>query len=279
MKRLEGKFSHQNGQSLSYQFWLPENKAKAAIYIVHGLHEHGGRYQHLAAYLTKNDYAVYTMDFLGHGKSAGVRSYVDTYDDFISSMDGYLDLIRSWQPDLPIYIIGHSMGGLLSAVFLTVTGHPINGAILSGSLVQVPDYVSEITIKVGKKLADLLPKVRLVNIDIEALSRDPSVVQAYREDPLVFNGKTTARISNELNNAINWVEKKGSSIKQPMLLLHGGGDRICDPSWSQYLYDLITSPDKQLIIYDDLYHEIYNEPESAKVFADVLNWLENRVQQ
>lgn len=274
MKHQEGFFEINHGQSLYYQFWLPESRAKAAVFVVHGLHEHCGRYQHLAGYLVDKGYAVYGLDLPGHGKSDGMRSYVDSYHDFIISMGNYLEMIQSWQPGLPIYLLGHSMGGLLSAVYLTDHSHQIRGAILSGSLVRVPDYVSAFLIQIGEILSAILPKYRIIGFDTEGISRDPAVVQAYHDDPLVFTGKTTNRISNEINRAINFLEEKGPSIKQPLLLLHGGADLICDPAWSRYLHDLVSSTDKQLIVYDGLYHEIYQEPEAESIFSDVLSWLE-----
>ena len=276
MKHKEGYFSNDKGQSIYYQFWLPEGSVKGSAVIIHGLHEHCGRYQHLAEYLTGQGYAVYGLDFPGHGKSAGPRSYVDSYHDFINPLETYLDMIQDWQPGLPIYLMGHSMGGLLSAAYLTNRPPQVSGAILSGSLVKVPDYVSDFTLQVGKFLSAILPKLRLIAIEKEAISRDPAVVQAYIDDPLVFTGKTTARISNELNYAIALVEKKGANINVPLLILHGGADRLCEPSWSQYLYDLVSSSDKKLTIYDGLYHEIYNEPEAKKVFADLIDWLERQ---
>lgn len=276
MKHKEGYFSTDKGQSIYYQFWLPEGNPKASVVIVHGLHEHSGRYQHLAAYLTESGYAVYGIDFPGHGKSAGPRSYVDSYLGLIKPLETFLEMIQEWQAGLPIYLLGHSMGGLFSAAYLTIRPEQIEGAILSGSLVKVPEYVSDLTLQIGRTLAVVLPKFRIVSIDVEGLSRDPSVVQAYRDDPLVFNGKATVRISNEINRTIELVEKEGSAIKHPLLILHGGSDRVCDPSWSQYLYDLVSSSDKRLILYEGLYHEIFNEPEKKQVFADVLNWLERQ---
>lgn len=277
MKHQEGHFPNTRGQSLYYQYWEPEGKVKACIFIIHGLHEYSGRYSHLASFLTKEGYAVYGLDFPGHGKSDGLRSFVESYRDFIEPMETYLQRIQSWQPDLPVFLLGHSMGGVLAAAFLTDHPNQVAGAVLSGSLVKVPDYVSDFTLQIGKILSAVLPKVRLVEIEKEAISRDPAVVKAYLEDPLVFTGKTTARISNEINHAINLLERNGSKITEPILLLHGSEDRLCDPSWSQYLHDLVSSPDKQLIIYDGLYHEVYNEPEAAAVFGDVLGWLEKHI--
>lgn len=277
MKHQEGYFSINNGQSIYYQYWLPESKVKASVFVVHGLHEHCGRYQHLAKFLTDQGYAVYGLDFPGHGKSYGPRSYVDSFSDFIHPMESYLDMIKNWQPGLPVFFIGHSMGGLLAAAYLADHPGQVKGAVLSASLVKVPDYVSSFTLEVGKILSSVLPKVRIIGIDKEGLSRDPAIVQAYLDDPLVYNGKTTARISNELNFGINLLAERGSNIVEPLLILHGGADRLVDPAWSQYLHDIISSSDKKLIIYDGLYHEIFNEPESKTVFKDLIDWLEAHI--
>ena len=277
MKHQEGKYSINKGQSLYYQYWLPEGKVKASIFLVHGLNEHCGRYQHLASYLVDQSYAVYGLDLPGHGKSDGLRSYVGSYIDLIKPMESYLDMIKAWQPGVPVFMIGHSMGGLLATAYLAEHPGQVNGAVLSGSLVKVPDYVSAFTVQVGKILSTVLPKFRIVEVDKQGLSRDPGVVQAYIDDPLVFTGKSTVRLSNVINYGITLVENIGHKILEPLLILHGGDDRVCDPSWSQYLHDLISSPDKELIIYDGLFHEIYNEPEAATVFADVLNWLDRHI--
>ena len=277
MKQEDGYIETNKGQSIYYQVWLPEGKVKAAVFVVHGLHEHSGRYHHLANFLVDQKLAVYSLDFPGHGKSDGIRSFVDSLQDFIDPIISYLKMIKSWQPGVPIFMLGHSMGGLLTMAFLAEHPGLVAGAIISAALVKVPDYVSDLVIRIGKILAAILPKVRLIEIDKAGLSRDPAVVQAYIDDPLVFNGKATARISNEINYGISLIAERGSLITEPVLLLHGGKDRICDPSWSQYLHDLVSSPDKELIIYEGLYHEIFNEPEADTVFKDVINWLETRI--
>ena len=273
MKQLEGYFSEQN-QSIYYQYWLPENPPHAILLIVHGLNEHCGRYQHLAEYFTGADFGVYGFDLIGHGKSDGTRSFVQDFATFTNPILTILDLITEQHTGVPVYLIGHSMGGLIGAKFLIDHQDKINGAILSGSLVSVPEYVSDLTIKIGTIISKIIPKLRLIGIDKSGLSRDPQIVDNYINDPLVFNGKSTARISSVINDGISYVEEKGSTISSPILILHGGQDRICDPSWSTYLHNLVSSQQNQLIIYDDLYHEIYNEPEQETVFKDVLNWLD-----
>lgn len=272
MKQAEGYFS-ENNQSIYYQYWLPESPPRAILLIIHGLNEHSGRYQHLAEYFTGAGFGVYGFDLIGHGKSDGTRSFVQNFATFTNPILTILDLITEQLPDLPIYLVGHSMGGLIGTKFLIDHQDKISGAILSGSLVSVPEYVSDLTIKIGTIISKIVPKFRLIGIDKSALSRDPQVVTNYINDPLVYNGKSTARISSVINDGISYVEKKGSSISRPILILHGGQDRICDPSWSTYLHNLVSSQQNQLIIYDELFHEIYNEPEQETVFKDVLNWL------
>ena len=272
MKQIEGYFLEHN-QSIYYQCWLPESPPRAILLIIHGLNEHSGRYQHLAEYFTGAGFGVYGFDLIGHGKSDGTRSFVRNFATFTNPILTILDLITEQHPDLPIYLTGHSLGGLIGAKFLIDHQDKISGAILSGSLVSVPEYVSDLTIKIGTIISKIIPKFRLIGIDKSGLSRDPQVVANYINDPLVYNGKSTARISSVINDGISYVEEKGSTISSPILILHGGQDRICDPSWSTYLHNLVSSQQNQLIIYDELFHEIYNEPEQETVFKDVLNWL------
>jgi len=273
MKHQESYFKDNQNQSVFYQYWFPDRKIKAVFLICHGLNEHSGRYEHLGKYFTDEGIGVFGFDHIGHGKSDGTRSYVRDYPTFIDPLLKCLELINDLQPNTPIYIVGHSMGGLIGASFLIDHQEKVSGAILSGSLAMVPDYVSDLTIKIGEFLSKFLPKLRLIGIDKDGLSRDPEVVKKYINDPLVYTGKSTARISSVINEGINQVAEKGSSITAPIMLLHGGKDRICDPLYTTYLHNLVSSQENQLIIYDDLFHEIYNEPEQELVFKDILNWV------
>jgi acylglycerol lipase len=277
MKHVEDRFQNLQCQTLFYQYWLPEGKPKAALLICHGLNEHSGRYAHLAAFFTARGYTVYSMDFIGHGRSSGTRSYIKHFSQFSQDLLIYLDMIQQWQPGLPIFLAGHSMGGLIAADILIDHQDRFKGAVLSGSLVLVPDYVSDTTVLLGKILGEIVPKLGLLEIDKQYLSRDPKVVQAYKDDPLVYNGKITVRLSSEINKGIARLEREGSAISLPILLLHGSEDKLVDPECSRYLLDKVSSLQKELIIYEGYYHEVYNEPEQQKVFQDVLTWLEKRL--
>jgi len=272
MKQQEGYFSDRD-QSIYYQYWLPESPPRAVMLIAHGLNEHCGRYEHLAAYFTDKGFAVYGLDHIGHGKSSGTRSFAKDFPAFINPILTYLGMINEWQQGLPVYLVGHSMGGLIGANFLIDHQDKVQGAVLSGSLTLLPDYVSDFTIRIGKLLSIVLPKMRLLSIDANGISRDKAVVKAYKDDPLVYTGKMTARISNVMNDGIARIAAEGSKINLPVLLLHGSEDSLCDPECSEYLHNLISSQKNQLIIYDGVFHEVYNEPEQETVFNDVLKWL------
>jgi len=169
------------------------------------------------------------------------------------------------------------VGALIGAVFLLDHQSDFAGAILSGPSVVVPKNVSRATIIMARILSALAPTIGLMGLDAEGMSRDPSVVRAYVNDPLVYNGKTTARLGYELLKAMQRVTTEASHITTPILILQGGADRLVDPNGARILYDTVSSSDKTLKVHDGLYHEVYNEPEHEQVLGDVEAWLETRL--
>ena len=277
MKHLDGYFKNQKNQSIYFQNWLPDNPPKAVFLIVHGLNEHSGRYDYFSNFFVNEGLAVYSMDLIGHGKSDGTRSYVKDFNNYLDDIILYVEKIKQLQPGSPIFLIGHSMGGLIGALLLIDHPDQFAGAVLSGSVVQVPDDVSPLFISLGKFVSFVLPKLGLLKIDLSGLSRNPAVVQAYKDDPLVNSGKFTARVSAEMNKSFDRVAVEGSQIKAPVLILHGGSDRIVNPTCSHFLYALVSSEIKKLIIYDDFYHEVYNDHGHEQVLKDVSSWINNQL--
>jgi alpha-beta hydrolase superfamily lysophospholipase len=183
-------------------------------------------------------------------------------------------MIWDWQPKKSIFLIGHSMGGLISAAYLLEHQDELSGAVLSGPAIKVPDNISHAIIFVGKMLSILMPKARLIGLDAEGISRDPAVVDAYVNDPLVYTGKTTARLGAELLKTMQRVTKQSAKIRLPIMIVQGSDDKLVDPGGAQLLYDLVGSEDKTVKIYDGFYHEVLNEPEHVQVLNDVETWLE-----
>jgi alpha-beta hydrolase superfamily lysophospholipase len=274
MKHQEGFFKGLRGANIYFQSWLPESEPKAALLIVHGLAEHSGRYMNVVNHFVPLGYAVYGIDHLGHGKSDGTRVYVERFDDYTNTLKIYFGMIQRWQPDKPIFLVGHSMGGLISAVYLLDHQGELAGAVLSGAAVKVPSNITPGLLLVGKMLSALIPKFGLLGLDADGVSRDPGVVKAYVNDPLVHTGKTTARLSAEMLKAMEYVGGQAARITLPIMIVQGSADKLVDPAGAQMLYDAVSSADKEIRIYDGLYHEVFNEPEHDKVLRDVEIWLE-----
>ncbi len=273
MQHREGYLKGSRNTEIFYQYWLPESPPEAIMLIVHGLAEHSGRYMNVVKHLEPLGYAIYGIDHIGHGKSAGKRAHVERFQDFTGTLEIYVELIQNWQPQKPIFLIGHSMGGLIGTTYLLEHQDKFSGAVLSGPSIKVPDIISQATIVTGKLLSILMPKMGIVQLDSGGISRDPAVVAAYNNDPLVFLGKTTARIGAEILKAMQQISDQAASLTLPLLILQGSADKLVDPSGAQMLYDMVGSKDKTIKIYDGLYHEVFNEPENARVLNDVSSWL------
>jgi acylglycerol lipase len=277
MKHEEGFFRGVRGISNYYQCWLPESPPKAVLLLVHGLAEHSGRYANLIGHLVPRGFAAYGMDHVGHGKSGGARAYVERFNDFVEPLRTYFGMVREWQADAPIFLVGHSLGGLIGATYLLDHQDGLQGAILSGPAVKIPDNISPAIIFAGRILSALIPGIGILGLDARGVSRDPAVVAAYVNDPLVFTGKATARLGAEMLKAMQRITAQANRIRLPVLILQGGADKLVDPAGARMLHDLVGSTDKTLKVYQGLYHEVYNEPEHEQVLRDVESWLETRL--
>jgi alpha-beta hydrolase superfamily lysophospholipase len=271
MKHQEGFFKGVRDQRIYFQNWFPENEPKANLLIVHGLAEHSGRYMNLVDHFVPLSYAVHGFDHPGHGKSEGTRVYVEKFDDYTDTLKIYFDRIRTSKP---VFLVGHSMGGLIVARYLIDHQNEIAGAVLSGPAVKVPDKITPATALVGRVLSALIPRFGLLELEAEGICRDPAVVQAYINDPLVYRGKVTARLAAEMLKTMRYVSDFASKITLPILLVQGGADRLVDPGGARILYDKAGSADKEIKVYEGFYHEIFNESERERILCDVEQWIE-----
>ncbi len=277
MNHEEGFFQGIRDARIYRQCWLPDGEPRAVLLIVHGLGEHCGRYANVVDHLVPRGYAVYGLDHVGHGKSEGTREYVERFEDFTDTLDMYRGMVRQAQPDKPIFLYGHSLGGLISAFYLLDHQAGLAGAVLSAPPVTVPENISATTITLGQLLSRLAPKAGLLPLDATGVSRDPAVVQAYVNDPLVFHGKTTARLAAEMMRAMQRVTAEAGTITLPIMTLQGTADRLVNPGNAQFLYNAVGSADKTLKVYEGLCHEAHNEPECDTVLRDIEAWLEAHV--
>jgi alpha-beta hydrolase superfamily lysophospholipase len=274
--------SHQTGtldgvanRRIFWQRLRPQTAPRAVVVIVHGASEHSDRYRHVAAALLEDGYAVYALDHRGHGRSDGARAVIDRLDYAVGDVDQLVLRARTEEPDTPVFMLGHSMGGTVAVRYAVMHQDRLHGLILSGPLAALEAAPAPIRL-VGRVLSAIAPTLPLIAIDSSAVSRDPQVVQDYRTDPLVHHGKLPARTVAELAAAIDCFPDQAATITIPTLILYGTADRLCPPAGSTMLHERIGAADKQVKAYDGLYHEILNEPERDEVLADIRAWLSAR---
>lgn len=277
MKNMEGTFKGLKDLDLYYQAWLPDKDPKAVLLVVHGLAEHIGRYKNLVNYFVPGGYAIYGFDQRGHGRSQGLKGYVEHFSYYLDDLKTFFDMARRDNAGKKIFMVGHSMGGLIATAYAIEHQDELAGLVVSAALLKVGSSVSPATIAIAKVLSVVVPRMGVAVLDASALSRDKAVVDAYVNDPLVYRGKTTARWGVELLNTQQKLTDQLARIMLPILVMYGSEDKLCNPEGSNMLYEKIGSKDKTLKVYDGLYHEIFNEPEHEKVMADVEAWLSARI--
>ncbi|MFP6776403.1 MAG: alpha/beta hydrolase [PS1 clade bacterium] len=276
MIKKDGYFHDVNGSNIFYKCWLPKDDIKAVLLVVHGLAEHSGRYMNIVNEFVPMGFAVYALDHIGHGKSDGIRGYVNRFSDYTNTLKIYLDKVLLWQTGKPIFLIGHSMGGLISAEFLVNYDTELAGVIFSAPSIQAPKKTSIWLVMAGKLLSKFLPKVKLIKLTSSSVSSDQKVVNQYFDDELVYNGKTTARLAYEIFISMEMLVKNLYKINLPIIIFQGSQDKLVHPDGAQLLFESVQSSDKTLKIYSEMYHEVFNEPDHEKVLNDLRYWLESR---
>jgi alpha-beta hydrolase superfamily lysophospholipase len=266
-----------DGVQLFERWWRPKREPKAGIVLLHGLADHSGRYQEIALHLTENEYAVDTFDLRGHGKSDGLRSYVGRFEEYLNDLDLFLDRVRARLPGLPLFLMGHSMGGVIVTFYALEQKPRIRGVVLSAPAVHLSNEAPPPLLKVASLISRVMPRLHAVKINQEYISRDPAEVQAYDSDPLIYRKGVLMRTGSELVRAGRYVRERMDAFSYPVLVLQGGGDRITKPEGSRRLSEKAASTDTTFKLYEDLYHEILNEPEKQQVFRDIVDWLDSHV--
>lgn len=277
MKHQEGSFQGRKNLRIYRQSWLPE-RPRAAVVLVHGLGEHSGRYAHVAEALGASGCAVYALDHRGHGKSEGPRALIDRFANAVADIDQLVDLARREQRGKPVFLLGHSMGGALALSYALKHDEKIAALILSGPAVAL-DGAPPLMKPLARMLSVIAPKLGVFKVDPALVSRDAATVADYVSDPLNAHGKAPARTIGEIVNFVDWLPMALSLLKLPLLAMHGGQDKLAGVSGSEMVYARAGSTDKTLKIYDELYHEIFNElpPDRARVLQDLKDWIEARL--
>lgn len=273
IQNIQDQFQTTDGLRIHTESWLPENDAKAVVVIIHGIGEHIGRYRHVAQYLALQGYAVYGLDHRTHGRSDGQpRVYITDFNQTVADLKQYIDIIA--RSDKRVFLYGHSMGSFIGLNYLLRYQSEVAGYISSGCPILLDTLFPPFVARIGNFLNGFVPTLPLIPLELDAISRDPAVVAAYKADPLVHAARVRVRMAVSYNNALEPLRRRLAELYLPILILHGGDDKTTPLSGSQLLYDKVASSDKTLKIYPGLYHEIHNEPEQNLVLADIAAWLD-----
>lgn len=252
--------------------------ARGEILIAHGFGEHSGRYGALTDHLVNHNYCVTAYDHRGHGLSDGLPGHVESFGEYDEDIAKIISSVRSRSQAKSLFLIGHSMGGLIALRYAARKSGALSGAIISAPLIEVAVPVPAHKLMIARVSARMAPRMRLDNeINPANLSRDPEVGRAYAADPLV-NRKVSGKWFAEATRAMKEVAEWASQITTPVLVMHGTEDKLASVDATKRLFERIGSSDKELVIYPGFYHELFNEPEKQEVFDRVTDWLDKRSQ-
>ena len=275
MNHVTGAYTAHDGTRLFTQAWLPDDEPKAVIFLIHGYAEHSGRYRHVGEFLAGRGYAVYTMDLRGHGQSDGFRADIDRYETYLDDLYGYFQEVKAANAGRRIFVLGHSMGGILALAFAARHQEELTGVITSGAAVSMGDAVPGYMKAISRLLAAVAPRLPVMPLDAETISRDPAVRAAYDADPLNYRGKVRARMGAQMLALAQDAQERLPQITIPVLSMHGSKDVLADPEGLRVIERTIGSSDKTMRLYEGLYHEIFNEPEKEQVLNDMAAWLDS----
>ena len=273
-----------DGTRLRLHEWPPEGDLRAGLLLIHGVGEHGARYDAFARRLAGRGIHVFGFDHRGHGRSGGPRVHVDRWDRYLADARELARHVASSVEDAPLFVYGHSMGALIclglaiEAGYAAVgsghsTGTPtVRGWIVSGTGIQPTGIAKPHLVAIARLLSGVLPRMSLdLGIAAEALSHDPEVVSAYSADPLVQK-RATVRWGAEALDAIEFIKQNAGAISDPLLVIHGEDDPLARAEGSRWLADAV--PGAALKIYAGALHEPHNDPKFADVGADIFDWIE-----
>ncbi|GAC1400074.1 MAG: alpha/beta hydrolase [Chloroflexota bacterium] len=276
MRHTTGHLRGWAGVSLHHQVWVPAGTPGAMLAIVHGFGEHSGRYAGITAEMVARGYAVAAFDLRGHGQSGGRRGFIRSWAEYRHDVGVFLSTVREGAPQRRTFLMGHSMGGLIVLDYALHRPKGLSGVIASAPVLgQIG--VSPLRLHLSRVLSRVSPTFSLeAGLDLEALSRDPAVVEAYRQDRLV-HGRATARLATELAATVGRVQAQAPHLRVPLLIVHGEADRIASPEGSRLFFERVTYPDKERYVYAGGYHEPHNDLEHARVVGDIAGWMERHL--
>lgn len=277
MKTFEWEWTSFDGLKMYSKGWAPEKDPKAVVCLVHGLGEHIGRYEHVGAAFAEAGYAMLGFDLRGHGKSGGPRGHTPSAEAYYKDIDSFLAEAAKRYPSAPRFIYGHSLGGFLSLAYSLSRKPDLCGMIVSSPGLRTALHEQKVKVTLAKVLGAIAPTITLPSgLNAEHISRDPQVVKAYVNDPLVHD-KTSTGFGRAALQAGEFVFAHAAELSTPILLAYCSEDKLAFPRGSEEFASLAPKGLVTLKRFDGLYHEPHNEPEKAEVLKTYVQWLDGRM--
>jgi alpha-beta hydrolase superfamily lysophospholipase len=268
----EETFPGAGGLNIFFRSWRPAAQTRGVVVIVHGFNAHSGYYTWVAEQLVTSGLAVYALDLRGRGRSDGDRFFVEKFEDYVGDVATFIALAKSREPGLPVFLLGHSAGGVVSCVYTLDHQPEIAGLICESFAFQVP--APDFALAVLKGLSHVAPHAHVLKLPNEAFSRDPKVVEAMNNDPLIAHESQPTQTVAAMVRADERLKREFPLITLPLLILHGTADKATRPGGSQLFYEKAGSKDKTLKLYERDFHDLLNDLDKAVVMADVQKWID-----
>lgn len=275
MAQGEEELKGVGGLNVFVRSWRPEGKPRGVVAIVPGFKSHSGYYTWAAEQLVNIGLAVYAVDLRGRGKSDGERFYVEKFAEYVSDAAMLVTLAKSREPGLPVFLLGHSAGGVVACIYTIEHQAELAGLICESFAYQTP--APDFALAVLKGLSHIAPHAHVIKLKNEDFSRDPKSVAAMNNDPLIANEVQPVQTVAELIRAAERLNKELPLITLSVLILHGTADKATKPSGSQSFYDTAGSTDKTLKFYEGHFHDLLNDIDKEQVMADITSWLRPRL--
>jgi alpha-beta hydrolase superfamily lysophospholipase len=279
MAHIETNWKTKDGLDIFAQAWEPDVvQPKAVACLVHGLGEHSSRYAHVAEAFNKEGIILFTSDSRGHGKSGGARGHINSIEDFMSDIDTLFEQARSRYAGLPLFLYGHSLGGILVLHYALLRKPNIKGVIATSPGLHTALENQPVKVLLAKILGSIMPSTALASgLDPNGISRDEKVVQTYNNDPLVHD-KVSLGFGKVMLGVTKWTLENAKNFPLPLLLLHGKKDPIAFVSSSTEFAEPLGGK-CTLVLWEDGFHELHNEPEKEEVFKTMTLWMDARLRE
>jgi alpha-beta hydrolase superfamily lysophospholipase len=271
----EDRFEGAGGLNIFTRSWRPKEPARAAVVIVHGLNAHSGHYQWVGERLVAAGLAAHALDLRGRGRSDGERFYVQQFQEYVDDVARFVTIVASREPGVPIFLLGHSAGGIVSCTYALEHQSEIAGFICEDFAYEVP--APSFVLAVLKGLSHVAPHAHVFKVKNEDFSRDPKWVEMMNNDPLIAHEVQPTQTVAEMVRADERLKRDFPRMKLPLLILHGTADKVTKPAGSKHFYELASSTDKTLKLYEGHYHDLLADLGKESVMADILSWIDQRI--